>query len=168
MGEEQFTVRKLNYEGRETWRWTGKVVERVDGVVVVDALFNAKSRDLGYMKLETNDLFHEYYYADKWFNIYQVFGSDGNMKGWYCNVTKPALFSENEVAFVDMVLDVFVYPDGRTLVLDEDEFNEKRKTVYSPEDVQLAEAAVAELLQMVRTRQHPFDEVGQGGAETGR
>lgn len=160
MGEEQFTVRKLNYDGRETWRWSGKVVERANGVVVIDALFNARSRDLGYMKLETNDLFHEFYYADKWFNIYQVFGSDGIMKGWYCNVTKPALFSENEVAYVDMVLDVFVYPDGRTIVLDEDEFSEKRETIYSPEDARLAEAAVAELLRMARSRQHPFDEVG--------
>jgi len=160
VGEQQITVRKLNYEGRETWRWSGKLVARADSEMVIDAFFNAPPRDLGYMKLETTDLFHEHYYSDRWFNVFQVFGADGTLKGWYCNISKPARFLEDEIAFVDMVLDVFVYPDGRTLVLDEDEFNQKRQSIYSPEDARSAEEAVAELLEMVRSRRYPFDETG--------
>ncbi len=153
-------VRKLNYEERETWRWSGKLVERQDGVLVIDALFNAPPRDLGYMKLESSDLFHEYYYADRWFNVFQVFGSDGSLKGWYCNICKPAQFLDHQIDFVDMVLDVFVYPDGRTLVLDEEEFEEKRHSIYSPEDAGKAKGAVDQLLDMVRRRAHPFESAG--------
>lgn len=157
MEEQLILVRKLNYEEKETWHWSGKLVERQDGVWVVDAIFNARPRDLGYMKLDTSDLFHEYYYDDRWFNVFQVFGGDGALKGWYCNITKPARFSDSEIAFVDMVLDVFVYPDGRTLVLDQDEFDENREKIYTPEDAREAEEAVTQLLEMVRRREHPFD-----------
>ncbi len=152
-------VRKLAYDGHETWHWSGKLVERRDDVTVIDAFFNARPRDLGYMKLESGDLFHEFYYADRWFNVYQVSGADDVLKGWYCNITKPARFSDQEIAYVDMALDVFVYPDGRALVLDEEEFQENRARLYSPEDAGSAEAAVAELLEMVRRRHPPFDQV---------
>ncbi len=150
-------VRKLNYEDKETWRWSGELVDRRDGVMVIDALFNAPPRDLGYMKLENTDLFHEYYYSDRWFNIFQVFGADGTLKGWYCNICKPARFLGDQIDFVDMVLDVFVYPDGRPLVLDEDEFEEKRRSIYSAEDAQKAREAVDQLLEMAQRGVHPFD-----------
>lgn len=159
MGDELILVRKLNYEGSETWRWSGKLVERGEGVMVVDAIFNAPPRDLGYMKLESTDLFHEYYYADRWFNIFQVFGADGALKGWYCNICKPAAFRDHQIDFVDMVLDVFVYPDGRSLVLDEEEFRENREKIYSPEDARLAQEAVGQLLEMALQRVHPFNQV---------
>ncbi len=157
MGEEVIVVHKLAYDGHETWRWSGKLVERADGVTVIDAVFNGPPRDLGYMKLENTDLYHEFYYADRWFNVFQVFRADGEMKGWYCNVCKPARFADGEISFVDMVLDVFVYPDGRHLVLDEDEFQEKAGAIYSSEDAAMARSAVDQLLGMVRERRHPFD-----------
>lgn len=158
--EKSILVRKLNYKGRETWHWTGKLVYREDGVTVIDAIFNAPARDLGYTTLETTDLFHEFYYADRWYNIFQVFKDDGSLKGWYCNVTKPAIISDEEIDFVDMALDVFVYPDGRTLVLDQDEFDAKRNGLYSPEDASQAEAAVQQLLEMAKSRVHPFESAG--------
>ena len=164
MGEELILVRKLAYDEHETWHWSGKLVERGEGFRVIDARFNARPRDLGYMKLDTSDLFHEFYYSGRWFNIFQVFGSDGVLKGWYCNICKPARFTDHEISFVDMVLDVFVYPDGRTLVLDEEEFRQKAATIYSAEDARLSEQAIPQLLEMVRRRERPFDTLdGEAG-----
>ncbi len=157
MGDKLIQVHKLDYQGKETWRWSGKLAERRNGVMVVDAVFNGKTRDLGYMKLENTDLYHEFYYKDRWFNIFQVFRSDGQLKGWYCNICQPARFAGDDVYFVDMVLDVFVYPDGRPLVLDEVEFQEKADSIYSAEDAARARAAVDELLGMVERRAHPVD-----------
>jgi protein associated with RNAse G/E len=56
-----------------------------------------------------------------------------------------------------MVLDVFVHPDGRAQVLDEDEFEEKAQAIYSVEDAARAKDAVTHLLEMVNRRVHPFD-----------
>ena len=69
---------------------------------------------------------------------------------------KPADFQDHQIDFVDMVLDVFVYPDGRLLVLDEDEFAEIAESTYTPEDSTAAKDAVEELIQMVHRRDQPF------------
>jgi len=69
------------------------------------------------------DRFLETYYAKYWYNIYEIRDKeDGNLKGWYCNVAYPAEISEELIAFSDLALDLVVYPDGRQVVLDEEEF----------------------------------------------
>ena len=46
------------------------------------------------------------------------------MKGWYCNITKPAVVDADSVAYVDLALDIWVAADGMQTVLDEDELEE--------------------------------------------
>lgn len=79
---------------------------------------------MGEIPVEVGDRFVETYYADRWYNIYEVHSqADDHIKGWYCNIAYPAEISENELIFRDLALDLLVYPDGRQLLLDEDEFD---------------------------------------------
>jgi protein associated with RNAse G/E len=65
----------------------------------------------------------EYYYSDRWYNIFVIHDrEDGIIKGWYCNVGKPALIEDGIVSYVDLALDLWVSADGTQTVLDEDEF----------------------------------------------
>lgn len=65
----------------------------------------------------------EIYFNDRWYNIFEIHDrEDDSLKAWYCNVTLPAEFENGTVSYVDMALDLLVFPDGRQLVLDEDEF----------------------------------------------
>jgi protein associated with RNAse G/E len=43
------------------------------------------------------------------------------LKGWYCNITKPAVIEDDSVSYVDLALDLWVSADGTRKVLDEDE-----------------------------------------------
>ena len=75
--------------------------------------------------LNKGDRFLETYYDDRWFNIFEIRDKqDDSLKGWYCNVAAPAIIRPGEITFRDFALDLLVYPDGRQLVLDEDEFAE--------------------------------------------
>ena len=77
------------------------------------------------MSLCFGDRFIETYYFDRWYNIFEVHNRDNDqLKGWYCNIGYPAEFRENTVSYKDLALDLLVFPDGRQIVLDEDEFNE--------------------------------------------
>ena len=78
--------------------------------------------------------------------MFQVYSEAGELKGWYCNVTKPARVDGDELTFVDLALDLWVWPDSRYLVLDEDEFAELEASTYTAEDAALARAALAELV----------------------
>ncbi|MBI3362586.1 MAG: DUF402 domain-containing protein, partial [Chloroflexi bacterium] len=80
-------------------------------------------------------------------------GGDDRLKGWYCNVTRPAVITDGSVRAVDLALDVFVYPDGRMLVLDEDEFVGLSLTKY---EQRAARMALDELKQMVEAGLSPF------------
>jgi predicted RNA-binding protein associated with RNAse of E/G family len=120
---ETVEVIKRNLEGRETWRYTGQVLERTPHRVRLEARFNRADVPFHGILLREGDRFEEWFYADRWYNIFEIHDKDDErIKGWYCNVCCPAEFPPGEVSYIDLALDLLVYPDGRQLVLDEDEF----------------------------------------------
>ena len=119
----EITVIKLNLKGQETWRYTGQVRERQPGALILEAAFNRPDTPFHDILLKKGDVFIEGYYADRWYNVFEIHDrDDGSLKGWYCNVAFPAEIEESTIRYVDLALDLLVYPDGRQLVLDEDEF----------------------------------------------
>ena len=82
-------VRKLGYDGHEIFHWTGRLIAADAEGLVVEAPFNVERVDLGYVVLERGDLFVEFYYRARWFNVFQVYARDGRLKGWYCNLSTP-------------------------------------------------------------------------------
>ncbi|HEX3247205.1 MAG TPA: DUF402 domain-containing protein [Chloroflexota bacterium] len=142
---ETIIVRKLLHDGQPSYVWQGEVVHSTDQRLVVEARFTRDPRDLGYVVLEPNDLFVEFYYYEHWFNIFQIFSADGTLKGWYCNIGRPPIPESGEISYVDLALDLFVFPDGRELVLDEDEFETLSREAYGQADIDGAVHGLAEL-----------------------
>src|SRR5205823_2458960 len=101
------TVRKFFYDGTPSYVWEGRLIERKGDLVVLEAYFTRDRRDLGYVVFERGDLFIEFYYLDRWYNVLQIYSAQGDPKGWYCNITKPATLREGELRFVDLAIDLF-------------------------------------------------------------
>jgi protein associated with RNAse G/E len=139
------TVRKFLYDGSPQYVWEGSIVEQDSETVVLEAYFRHDRRDLGYVVFERGDLFIEFYYLTRWYNVFQIYSARGELKGWYCNITKPAILADGEIQFVDLALDLFAYPDGRSLPLDVEEFEEHAASLYRPEDTAQARAAFDDL-----------------------
>jgi hypothetical protein len=117
------TIIKLNHIGTEVFRYAGKVLRRSKDDILIEAAFSLDHGMLVDVPIQRGDRFLETYSAKHWYNIYEIRDKDhGGLKGWYCNVSYPAEISENRIAFSDLALDLVVYPDGRQVVLDEDEF----------------------------------------------
>ncbi|MDX1435203.1 MAG: DUF402 domain-containing protein [Anaerolineales bacterium] len=120
---DSITVIKKDLEGNETWRYSGRLLDRSSDEITIEALFNRADTPFHEISLLRGDRFVEIYYSNRWYNIYAIHDrEDGHIKGWYCNVSYPAEIGEDHISFVDLALDLLVYPDGRQLVLDEDEF----------------------------------------------
>ena len=96
---------------------------------------------------------------DRWYNIFEIRASDGALKGWYCNITRPAHIGPDEVKAEDLALDLWVAPGGDMQVLDEDEF---AALSLSPVERETARKALAELQARVARRVPPFSEVDDG------
>lgn len=119
------TVVKMNTACEETWRYDGRLLARDENSLLIEAFFNRKDLPFHGITLKENDRFIERYYNDRWYNIFEIHDrNDNRLKGWYCNISRPAEFSPGKIAYVDLALDVLVYPDGKYLVLDEFEFKE--------------------------------------------
>lgn len=145
---EALEVIKLDAEGREAWRYAGQVLRRWPDAVLLEAYFNRDDLDFHGIVFARDDRFVELYYTDRWYNIYELHDRvDGHLKGWYCNVTRPAEFSDGRVTYVDLALDLLVYPDGRQLVLDEDEFSALK---LDDQTIAQARAALEELKGIFR------------------
>jgi len=120
---EPIKVLKKNLEGRVTWQYEGQVLRREQNAVVLEAFFNRPDLPFMDVTLKENDRFVETFYTDRWYNIFEIYDrDDGRLKGWYCNVGRPAILSEDTVSYVDLALDLWVSADGKQTVLDEDEF----------------------------------------------
>jgi predicted RNA-binding protein associated with RNAse of E/G family len=158
--KKQLTVRKLDHMGQQVTAYPGRVLQRDDSTIVLRTSWDRAPLDVGYVLLEPGDRWAEHFYADRWYNIFEIRSSNGRLKGWYCNVTRPARITADEVSAEDLALDLWVVPDGEMLVLDEDEF---AALSLSPAEREAAQNALAELQAMVAQRMPPFDSIRSFG-----
>lgn len=151
------TVVKLNDQGEEKTRYPAEVLVRLKSGVILGAYWNRPRLDLGYTVFEPGDHFTEYFYTDRWFNIFAIKTADGKRKGWYCNVAAPAQVSAEQIEQVDLLLDVWVRPDGEVLILDEDEF--AAATTLTDFQRNGAQQGLQELLALISARHEPFHDI---------
>jgi protein associated with RNAse G/E len=117
-------VRKLKPGGKLDYEWDGVVLRCDESGIVLRAEFNVDVVERDFATFRRGDVFVEFYYWDRCFNVFQVSEPDGTLKGWYANVGLPAELTPNagELQYVDLALDVWARPGGDFVVLDEVEF----------------------------------------------
>ncbi|WP_282701547.1 DUF402 domain-containing protein [Streptomyces sp. CC219B] len=100
-------------------------------------------RDFGFVRFEPGDVFVEYYWRDRWYAVKEVRAGDGTLKGWYCDITRPATLSGTELVVEDLDLDLWRSADGTDVRrLDEDEFEESNLLETDPEAASAAMTAL--------------------------
>jgi hypothetical protein len=116
----------------------------------------------GGLVFEIGDYLHEYFSPTAWFDVFALFAPDGRLKGWYGNVTWPTMFEEGPeretIVWHDLFVDLIGYPDGRFLILDEDEMEASDMMEDEPDLVTLILAARDTMVERFRSRDFPFHE----------
>jgi hypothetical protein len=96
------------------------------------------------------DSIRELFSAEHPYNAFAVISPEGEMRGWYGNVTYPAFFDEVEgeqvLVWHDLYLDVVILPDGAMHLLDDDELEESGIPIQDPA---FAEAIVQARLDLI-------------------
>ncbi|MEV4044090.1 hypothetical protein RKD32_001594 [Streptomyces sp. SAI-195] len=108
-------------------------------------------RDFGFVRFEAGDVFTEYYWRDRWYSVKEVRTSAGVLKGWYCDVARPAVLTGTELVVEDLDLDLWRSADGTDVRrLDEDEFAGSGLADRDPGAAAAAVAALDELERLAR------------------
>jgi len=148
-------VRKLRPDGSQIFAWDGAVLRCDADGIVLRAEFNVDLVERDYATVRRGDVFVEFYYWDRPYNVFQVCAANGTLKGWYANLGLPAELEapRNELRYVDLALDVWVAPTGEHVVLDEDELAEL--LAQWPQLADTADRGRAALIELATSRQLP-------------
>ena len=149
----EVVVYKLDESGGEVWQYPAHVLERQANSIRLEAFFNRDDLDLGFAVFKKGDRFIETFYNDRWYNIFAVYDRDHKqLKGWYCNICRPAELGDTVVRCQDLALDVWVAPDDEITILDRDEFD---VLPLSAEERQKCVRALHELQRLAQIGQLP-------------
>ncbi|MFE0133154.1 DUF402 domain-containing protein [Streptomyces sp. NPDC059037] len=138
--------------GRVKIRYPAEVVADDGNQVTVRAPWAADGvRDFGFVRFEPGDVFTEHFWRDRWYAVKEVRTPEGVLKGWYCDVTRPAVRDGAALVVEDLDLDLWCSADGATIVrLDEDEFAQSGLAEQDPEAAAAAVWALDVLEDLAR------------------
>ncbi|MEW2523861.1 DUF402 domain-containing protein [Streptomyces sp. NPDC047071] len=138
---------ELRKAGRTKIRYPARLLSDDGTRVTVRAPWaGAGVRDFGFVRFEPGDTFVEHYWRDRWYAVKEVYAADGALKGWYCDVTRPAVRSGAVLTVEDLDLDLWCAADrGAVLRLDEDEFAASGITEADPAAAAAAVRALDDL-----------------------
>lgn len=75
---------------------------------------------------------HAFY--GQWFGVIELFDADNHLLGYYCDVVTPLRKEDGEYFLQDILLDLWIFPDGRCVELDWDEFEAAVQQGLLPEE----------------------------------
>ena len=118
------TIHKCNYSGEEVFQYPAQILQTTSEKIVVHAIFTShKDYNIEGLELKKGDKCIEVFYFKKWFNIIEVYaGNSNNLRGWYCNIAKPATIEGDHLYYNDLALDIIRLANGQQTVVDQDEF----------------------------------------------
>lgn len=151
-------VRALKFDGQIHREWQARLVARDASLIVVEGVFAEEIRhpQLGLISPGTHSV--EYYWTDRCYSVFRFREPSGELRNYYCNINLPAKFDGRVLTFIDLDIDVLVAPDFSMRILDEDEFAANAARYRYPAAVrESVPRALAELIDLIERRVHPFD-----------
>lgn len=160
--KQSIEVRTYKYDGSGHRSWRASILRREGSLLVLDARFETEVRHDVLGTINVGTLSTEFYWLDRWYNIFKFWNASGELINHYCNVNVPPTFEGQVLSYVDLDIDILVEPDFSYRVLDQEEFEQNALKYGYPDHVRKqAYQAVNEIVAMVETRAFPFTDRDQ-------
>ena len=156
---EAILVSVRKYDGVEHRRWPAQIARIEGSLLVLDAVFEEEIEHDLLGTISSGTISTEYYWLDRWYNVFRFSDPDGRLKNFYCNVNQPPVFDGDVLSYIDLDIDVLVAPDLTYKILDVEDFEENAKRYDYPSDVQAkARQVLTEVIELIESRAFPFNE----------
>ena len=160
MPEQQNSVKitSRKFDGKIHRSWKACLISQKDSLLSFIGEFDDEivHPQLGIIRSGT--ISYEFYWLDRWYNVFRFHEPEGDLKYFYCNINMPPTFKNNVLDYVDLDIDVLVDKDFRYTVLDQNEFEENSQIYkYPSEIIKRTEQSLEEILNLINRREFPFD-----------
>lgn len=158
MKQEIVKIIARKYDGRIHRQWEAKLLSQTNSLLTFVGVFDEEivHAELGLIRRGT--ISYEYYWLDRWYNVFKFFEPDGRLRNFYCNVNLPPTFADRTLDYIDLDIDVLVWSDHTRVTLDLAEFEENAVFFGYPAQVkEKAARTVAELETLIDAKLFPFD-----------
>jgi uncharacterized protein len=150
------TINSRAYDGTIKRSWKADLLEYRDSLLVLVGRFDmaVEHSDLGYIKNGT--VSYEYYWLDRWYNVFRFHEPSGELKNYYFNINMPPEFADDVLDYVDLDIDVLVQPDCTYSVLDREDYERNSVVFGYSDDLKVkVEETLGALLQSIEERKVP-------------
>ncbi len=150
------TVNSRKYDGSIRRSWKCELIDGDDSLLTLVGEFdsNVEHADLGLIAKGT--ISYESFWFDRWYNVFRFHEPSGNLRNFYCNISMPPIFADDVVDYVDLDIDVLVWPDYSYAILDREEYMVNATAFgYTAELRKNIEVALSELIELIDSRQLP-------------
>lgn len=119
---ERFTINSRKYDGTIRRSWECELVKADTESVDLIGVFaqSVDHPDLG--RIDAGTISRERFYLNRWYNYFVFEQPDSTLRNYYINICMPPTIAEGVIDYVDLDIDLILWPDGRLVRLDLDEF----------------------------------------------
>ena len=152
------TINSRKLGGKISRSWQAELIEQNDSLLVFVGVFEDEVRHPNLGVIRRGTVSYEYYWLDRWYNVFRFHEPEGGLRNFYCNLNLPPTFQKNVLDYVDLDIDVLVWSDFSFEILDLEDFEESA-SIYDYSDALRRETQknLDELLEMIKMRIFPFD-----------
>lgn len=131
----KFTINSRKYDGSIRRSWSCELVSHQGDVLDLIGRFDQRvdHPDLGIIEIGT--ISRERFYLNRWYNDFIFEQPDGCLRNLYINVCMPPRINGGAIDYIDLDIDIIVWPDGQSVVLDVEEFEENTVKYGYPEEI---------------------------------
>lgn len=134
MPHHRITINSLSYDLSIRKSWECELTLSTSELIKAFGVFdrNIEHKELGLIEIGTRSV--ETYFLERWFNHFHFFRPDGSLRNHYFNICMPPSLNGSVLSYVDLDIDVVVWPDRTVTVLDLEDFNRTEIELgYPPE-----------------------------------
>lgn len=155
---ETIKVKVYKYGGTIHYEWESLLIENTEDHVLV---YGVPGRSLVHHTKEKVYQFNtysiEYFPKNQWYTVNIDIHKHGDIE-YYCNICMPPEFSNQEIKFTDLDIDVIRNIEGKWSVVDEDEYEiNSEKFKYPLNLKENVSRALDDILNKIEDKHFPFD-----------
>ena len=158
MSKKIITVKSRKFDGAINRSWQCELVEESQELLLLVGKFDkeVKHQHLGVIRRDT--ISYEFYWFNRWYNIFRFHEPDGSFRNFYCNVNLPPKFEQGILDYIDLDVDILVWKDFSYQILDIDEFEENAKKFSFTDELRVnVQKTLSVIISKIENRFYPFD-----------